>query len=70
MLTEILTALVIIAVVLVVVVALQPTEFRIVRSASVSAPPAVVFAQVNDLGGEFEKGLANLKSVSEAAARN
>lgn len=28
--------------------ALQPSDFRIVRSATISAPPAVVFSQVND----------------------
>lgn len=31
------------------VVALQPAEFRIARSATIAAPPSVVFAQVNDL---------------------
>ena len=31
-----------------IVVALQPAEFRIVRSASMAAPPTAVFAQVND----------------------
>lgn len=30
------------------VVAMQPSEFRIVRSATIPAPPAEVFAQVND----------------------
>ena len=30
------------------VVAIQPAEFRVVRSATISAPPAAVFAQVND----------------------
>jgi uncharacterized protein YndB with AHSA1/START domain len=30
------------------VVALQPSEFRITRSVTISAPPEVVFAQVND----------------------
>src|SRR5262249_48543915 len=40
--------LVAIIAVLVVVVALQPSEFRIVRSATMSAAPAEVFAQVND----------------------
>jgi uncharacterized protein YndB with AHSA1/START domain len=29
-------------------VALQPAEFRVERSATISAPPAVVFAQVSD----------------------
>jgi Polyketide cyclase / dehydrase and lipid transport len=32
----------------VVIVALQPSEFRIVRSALISAPAPAVFAQVND----------------------
>lgn len=30
------------------VVAMQPAEFRISRSTTISAPPSVVFAQVND----------------------
>jgi uncharacterized protein YndB with AHSA1/START domain len=33
----------------VAVVALQPSQFRVARSTAVDAPPAVVFAQVNDL---------------------
>lgn len=32
----------------VVVVALQPSDFRIVRSATISAPALAVFAQVHD----------------------
>ena len=32
----------------VIVVALQPDEFRVTRSAKMAAPPAMVFAQVND----------------------
>jgi len=44
----VLIALAVIVVVLVVVVALQPSEFRVARSKTISAPPAVVFAQVND----------------------
>lgn len=35
--------------VLAVIVALQPAGFRIVRSTTVSVPPARVFAEVNDL---------------------
>src|SRR5262249_2693440 len=35
-------------IVLAVVVGLQPSEFRIARSATISAPPAAVFARVND----------------------
>jgi carbon monoxide dehydrogenase subunit G len=34
---------------LLIVVALRPAEFLITRSASISAPPAAVFAQINDL---------------------
>jgi uncharacterized protein YndB with AHSA1/START domain len=32
----------------VIVVALQPSEYRVTRSATIAAPPAAVFAQVND----------------------
>ena len=35
-------------VVLCVVVAMQPGEFKITRSATINAPPDVVFAQIND----------------------
>jgi hypothetical protein len=49
MLVKILIALAAIVVVFVVVVAVQPSEFRVVRTAKMSAPPAAVFAQVNDL---------------------
>jgi hypothetical protein len=34
--------------VLVVIVAMQPSEFRVARSATMSAPALAVFAQVND----------------------
>src|ERR1051326_4707786 len=33
----------------VIVAALQPADFKVVRSASISAAPTAVFAQVNDL---------------------
>lgn len=49
MLKIILTTLAVIVVVFVVVVALQPAEFRVARSATMSAQAPVVFAQVNDL---------------------
>jgi hypothetical protein len=49
MLTTILIAVAAIVVVLIVVSAKRPDEFRVTRKGSVSAPPAVVFAQVNDL---------------------
>jgi hypothetical protein len=48
MLKKILIALAIIVVVLAVIVALQPEEFRVVRSATIAAPAQTVFPQVND----------------------
>jgi uncharacterized protein YndB with AHSA1/START domain len=48
MFKKILIGLAVIVVVLVVIVALQPSEFRVVRSATISAPPPAVFAEVND----------------------
>jgi hypothetical protein len=48
MLKIILIALAVIIVAFVIVVALQPKEFRVARSATMSAPPSAVFAQVND----------------------
>ena len=33
----------------VVVIAMQPSEYRVVRTAQIAAPPEAVFAQVNDL---------------------
>jgi hypothetical protein len=49
MLIKILIAIAVILIVFVVVVALRPAEFHVARSATIPAPPAVVFAQVNDL---------------------
>ena len=48
MVKKILIAIAVIIVAFVVVVAIQPSEFRIVRSVTMSAPPPAVFAQVND----------------------
>ena len=48
MLKKILIGIAVILVAFVVIVALQPSDFRIVRSINISAPPAAVFAQVND----------------------
>jgi hypothetical protein len=48
MLKKILIGLVVILVVFVVIVALQPSQYRVERKAAISAPAAVVFAQVND----------------------
>src|SRR5881296_2353488 len=49
MLLKVLIGLAIVIVVFLVIVALQPSEFRIVRSATIAGPPPAVFAQVNDL---------------------
>lgn len=49
MLKIILIALAVILIVFVIVAALQPADYRVVRSATIAAPPAVVFPQVNDL---------------------
>jgi hypothetical protein len=40
--------LVVVILIFVVVVAMQPADFRITRSATIAAPPDVAFAQVND----------------------
>ena len=48
MLKKILIGLAVIVVVFVVIVALQPSEFRVARSATIFAPAPAVFAQVND----------------------
>jgi uncharacterized protein YndB with AHSA1/START domain len=48
MLKKILIALAAIVAVFLIVVALQPSEFKVERSATISAPPAAVFEQVND----------------------
>jgi hypothetical protein len=48
MLKKILLALVVVVVIFVVVVALQSADFRITRTATISAPPPTVFAQIND----------------------
>ena len=49
MLKKILIGLALLIAVLVVIVALQPSELRVERTAAIAAPPADVFAQVNDL---------------------
>jgi len=48
LLSIILMAIVVIVVGLVVVVAMQPADFSVTRSTQIAAPPATVFAQVND----------------------
>jgi len=49
MLTNILIVLAVVVVVFVVIVAMRPSEFRVERSAAMSAPAPAVFAWVNDL---------------------
>src|SRR6476659_923798 len=48
MLKKILIALAAIIAVFLIVVALQPSEFHVERTATITAPPATVFNQVND----------------------
>ena len=48
MLKKILIALAAIIAVFLIVVALQPSEFHVERTATITAPPATVFDQVND----------------------
>src|SRR2546426_1980279 len=48
MLTKVLIALAVVVVVFVVVVATRPSEYRVARTVTISAPAPAVFAQVND----------------------
>ncbi len=48
MLKKVLIVLAVLVVILVVVTALQPSEFHVARATTVAAPAPVVFAQVND----------------------
>src|SRR3989449_9542481 len=48
MLTKILIALAVIVVGFVVVVAMRPSEYRVARTTTISAPAPAVFARVND----------------------
>jgi uncharacterized protein YndB with AHSA1/START domain len=72
MIKKILIALAVIVVIFVVAAALQPADYRVTRSVSVSAPPGVVFAQVNDLHqwetwSPWEKLDPAMKRVHEGA---
>jgi uncharacterized protein YndB with AHSA1/START domain len=49
MLNYILIGLAAVIVIFLVVVALQPADFRISRSASIAVPPSIVFEHINDL---------------------
>ena len=48
MIVPILIGLAVIVIVFVLIVAMRPADFRVTRSATISAPPAAVFEQVND----------------------
>ena len=54
MLKKIVIGLAVVVLVFAFVVALLPSDFRVARSATIAAPPAVVFSQVND----FHKWMA------------
>jgi len=49
MISNILIALAVVVLLFVIVVATRPADFRVTRSATISAPAEAVFAQVNDL---------------------
>src|SRR5258706_13298819 len=44
-------ALLLVIAIFVIVIALQPAEYKVTRSARIAAPQPVVFAQVNDFHG-------------------
>ena len=49
MLKKIVIALIVIIAAFLVIVAIQPSEFRVERTTTIAAPADAVFAQVNDL---------------------
>lgn len=58
--------------ILLVVIATRPAAFRIQRTATIAAPPAVVFAQIEDFHrwdrwNPFEKGDTTMKKTYEGA---
>lgn len=67
MLTNILIVLAVVVILFVIIVALRPSGFRVARSTTVTASPAITFQQVNDL----HQYLAwNPFSKSDPAAKN
>ncbi len=69
----ILLALLFIAILIFIVIAGRPDEFRVTRTATISAPPEKVFAQVNDLRAweawsPWAKLDPNAKSIYEGPA--
>ena len=72
MVKKILIGLAAVIVVFAVIVAMQPAEFRVMRSATIAAPAPVVFAQVNDFHkweawSPWEKLDPNMKKTYEGA---
>lgn len=70
---KILLGLFVLLVIFVVLVAMQPKQFRVTRSAVIAAPPAVVFAKVNDLHqwalwSPWERRDLNMKKTFEGPA--
>jgi hypothetical protein len=70
MLTKILIALAVLIVIFVIVVATRPSDFRVSRSVTISAPPSAAFEQVNDLQkwkawSPWEKMDPNMKQTYE-----
>ncbi len=68
--SKVLLGIALVIVALAVVVAMQPADFRIERAATISAPPAAVFAQVNDFHNwqawsPWEKLDPNMKKTYE-----
>jgi hypothetical protein len=49
MIIKILIALAVLVVVLIIFIATRPSDFRVTRTATIPAPAAIVFGQVNDL---------------------
>jgi uncharacterized protein YndB with AHSA1/START domain len=70
MLVKTLIVIAALIVVFVIIVAMRPSHFRIARSATIAAPPEVVFAQVNDFRAwqawsPWERKDPNLKRTYE-----
>ena len=73
MLKKILLGIAVVVVLFVIIVALQPAEFHVARSATFAAPAEVVFAQVNDFHkweawSPWEKIDPNIKKEFSGAA--
>jgi hypothetical protein len=73
MITNILFGLAALIVFVLIVIALQPSDFRMTRSTLISAPPSEVFPQVNDhhnflVWSPFNKPDPNIKESFEGAS--